>query len=163
MSQASALLDHVIRPVAQSLGEPHPILDEILLGAATLRHFDPFAIADDEGLGVFGISPILHRQVWDEYLAFDPERASRVRGFASQHEFLVNPDLELITNARYGAAVAISALEWVKPSWPRPNDADGLTRLWSSLLHIEEESYLARLHKALAPLCLAAPRGLPAI
>lgn len=153
MSQASALLDHVIRPVSYALGESHPVIEEILLSAATLRSFDPFAEGTEAGLGVFGISPELHRQVWDEFLAFQPDLASQVRGFASQHQFLVNPDAELVTNTRYAAAIAISALEWVKPSWPLPNDAYALTRLWSELTHIHEESYVSRLQHALEELC----------
>lgn len=158
MSQASALLDHVIRPVSQTLGESHPIIEEILLSAATLRSFDPFASNSSEGLGVFGISPELHRQVWDEFLAFRPDMASQVRGFASQHQFLLNPDAELVTNTRYAAAIAISALEWVKPSWPLPNDALGLTQLWSELTHIEEESYVSRLQNTLEKLCETASK-----
>lgn len=153
MSQASALLTHVIRPVSLTLGEPHPILEEILLSAATLRHFDPFCDENYEGLGVFGISPTLHRQVWDEFLAFEPDRASQVRGFASQHQFLMNPDAELVTNTRYAAAIGISALEWVKPDWPLPSDARGLTQLWSGLTHIHEEHYLSQLHRTLERLC----------
>ncbi|WP_148863080.1 hypothetical protein [Marinobacter fonticola] len=153
MSQASALLNQVIRPVSQALGEDHPVIEEILLGAATLRSFDPFAEGQEEGLGVFGISPELHRQVWDEFLAFRPELASQVRGFASQHQFLLNPDAELVTNTRYAAAIAISALEWVKPSWPLPDDAYALTRLWSGLTHVHEENYLSRLQRTLEKLC----------
>lgn len=153
MSQASALLDHVIRPVSQALGESHPIIEEILLSTATLRSFDPFAENVEEGLGVFGISPELHRQVWDEFLAFRPEMASQVRGFASQHQFLLNPDAELVTNTRYAAAIAISALEWVKPSWPLPHDASALTQLWSELTHIHEETYVSRLQRTLEKLC----------
>ncbi|TBW59164.1 hypothetical protein EZI54_02305 [Marinobacter halodurans] len=156
MSQAIALLDHVIRPVSRALGDPHPVVEEILLSAATLRDFDPFSRGDDAGLGVFGISPGLHRRVWDEYLAFQPDRASQVRGFASQHEFLTNPDAELVTNTRYAAAIGISALEWVKPSWPLPEDVDGLTRLWSELTLVEEETYLTRLHNTLERLCRSA-------
>ncbi|WP_203140755.1 hypothetical protein [Marinobacter mangrovi] len=156
MSQAIALLDHVIRPVSRALGDAHPVIEEILLGAATLRDFDPFSQDDDAGLGVFGISPALHWRVWDEYLAFQPDRASQVRGFASQHEFLINPDAELVTNTRYAAAIGISALEWVKPSWPMPEDADGLTRLWSELTRVDEEHYLTRLHHTLERLCRGA-------
>ena len=154
MSQAHALLNHIIRPVSLALGEPHLIHEEILLSAATLRGFDPFAEDRDEGLGVFGISPTLHRQVWDEYLAFEPDKASQVRGFASQRQFLVNPDAELITNTQYAAAVGISALQWVRPSWPMPDDAPALSRLWADLTHIQERRCIARFQKTLEKLCL---------
>jgi hypothetical protein len=39
-------------------------------------------------------------------LAYQPELASIVRGFASQHTFLDNPDAELTTNLDYATAIA---------------------------------------------------------
>ena len=51
-----------------------------------------------------------HWAVWDDYLAQQPDLASRVRGLASQHRFLEDPDLELTLNQGY--AIAITAI-WV--------------------------------------------------
>jgi hypothetical protein len=62
--------------------------------------------ARNEGLGLFHITTAQHRDIWDRYLAFKPEIASRVRGLASQRAFLSNPDSELQTNLSYCTAIA---------------------------------------------------------
>jgi hypothetical protein len=61
---------------------------------------------DDSSLGMYGISREKHRHIWDDYLAFQPDLASRIRGLASQHAFLNNPEYELITNLAYSTAIA---------------------------------------------------------
>jgi len=56
--------------------------------------------------GIFQIDVPSHQRVWDKYLAFNPELASKVRGLASQREFLKQPHLELATNLSYATAIA---------------------------------------------------------
>jgi len=56
--------------------------------------------------GLFAIDAATHRLVWDKYLAFKPDLASRIRGLASQHAFLSDPHLELSINLRYATAIA---------------------------------------------------------
>lgn len=60
------------------------------------RHFGPFLTTSDT-----------HRLIWDDFLAKDPDKASCIRGLASQRRFLEAPDMEL--NLNWGYAVAISA------------------------------------------------------
>jgi hypothetical protein len=60
----------------------------------------------NEGLGLFNITAAQHRDLWDRYLAFNPDLASRVRGLASQRAFLSDPDSELQTNLSYCTAIA---------------------------------------------------------
>jgi len=60
----------------------------------------------NEGLGLFNITAAQHRDLWDRYLAFNPDMASRVRGLASQRAFLSDPDSELQTNLSYCTAIA---------------------------------------------------------
>ena len=62
--------------------------------------------ARNEGLGMFHITSAQHRDIWDRYLAYNPEMASRVRGLASQRVFLSEPDKELQTNLGYCTAIA---------------------------------------------------------
>lgn len=150
MSRAHALITHVIRPVSEALGGPHPLLEDVLFSAASLREFDPWSPAAPDTLGLFGITPELHRRVWDHYLAYRPEQASRVRGYASQHRFLEAPDDELITNTCYAAAVGISALQWVRDTWPPVTDVAGVTRLWTDLASIHEEQTVVRFEAALS-------------
>ena len=62
--------------------------------------------ARKDGLGLFNITAAQHRDLWDRYLAFNPDLASRVRGLASQRAFLTDPDGELQTNLSYCTAIA---------------------------------------------------------
>jgi len=100
------LRDHVIRPTLEYLGKWAPASETFLLNAA----IDPPDLglfsARNEGLGLFHITAAQHRDLWDRYLAFNPEIASRVRGLASQRAFLSNPDGELQTNLSYCTAIA---------------------------------------------------------
>jgi hypothetical protein len=59
-----------------------------------------------DGLGLFNITAAQHRDLWDRYLAYNPDLASRVRGLASQRAFLSDPDSELQTNLSYCTAIA---------------------------------------------------------
>jgi hypothetical protein len=61
---------------------------------------------NDLGIGLYRISAHTHIQVWDNYLVTDPESASRVRGLASQQQFLKSPHAELISNLSYTTAIA---------------------------------------------------------
>lgn len=100
------LREQVIRPALEYLDMWSPsgedTLLQALLEAPELGLFSP----RPEGLGLFRITPAQHRDIWDRHLAFHPDLASRVRGLASQHAFLVNPDRELQTNLSYCTAIA---------------------------------------------------------
>ena len=103
---AEHLRDNVIRPTLKYLGKWTPASEDFLLNAAIsgpdLGLFSP----RNEGLGLFHITAAQHRDLWDRYLAFNPEMASRVRGLASQRAFLSDPDSELQTNLSYCTAIA---------------------------------------------------------
>lgn len=93
----------IVRPTLAELECESPASAEQLLmavagGAAGSGSLD--------GLGVFRITAGTHRRIWDEYLAFRPDLASKVRGLASQHAFLADPHMELIANLRYATAIA---------------------------------------------------------
>jgi len=103
---AEHLRDHVIRPTLKYLGKWSTTTEDFLLNAAVdspdLGLFSP----RNEGLGLFHITAAQHRDLWDRYLAFNPEMASRIRGLASQRAFLSDPDSELQTNLSYCTAIA---------------------------------------------------------
>jgi hypothetical protein len=103
---AEHLRDQVIRPTLKYLGAWTAAAESTLFCAATdVPELGLFA-ANKDGLGVFHITSSQHRDIWDRYLAFNPEVASRVRGLASQRAFLSNPDSELQTNLSYCTAIA---------------------------------------------------------
>jgi hypothetical protein len=104
---AEYLREQIIRPTLKYLGEWSAEAERELLAAAlhvqavgTNRH------RESSGLGLFGLSSAEHRDLWDRFLAFRPDLASRVRGLASQRAFLSNPDHELQTNLSYSVAIA---------------------------------------------------------
>jgi len=121
--------DRIVRPVTAALADDFEWLDITLTGAALYRGFSTWQ--SRPGLhGVYGLTGEQHRNVWDGFLAYHPELASRVRGFASQRQFLEDPDLELSTNFSYSTAVALALFLWRRPSTPPEPQPAALARLW---------------------------------
>lgn len=106
--------DHVITPTLRALQLDDDSVRLALIGALEHPPHVGLFSADPAGFGIFHISERQHRDIWDNYLAQDPDLASRVRGLASQRAFLENPELELHCNLRYCAAIA--ALLWLRSS-----------------------------------------------
>ena len=103
---AEHLRDQVIRPTLKYLGAWTPNTESFLLDACVDAPDLGLFSARNEGLGLFHITAAQHRDIWDRYLAFNPEMASRIRGLASQRAFLSDPDSELQTNLSYCTAIA---------------------------------------------------------
>lgn len=103
---AEHLREHVIRPTLKYLGTWSAASEEFLLDIAVNAPDLGLFSARNEGLGLFHITAAQHRDLWDRYLAFNPDIASKVRGLASQRAFLTNPDSELQTNLSYCTAIA---------------------------------------------------------
>lgn len=100
------LRDQVIQPTLKYLGAWTANLESLLLDAV-IDAPDLGLFSDRKaGLGIFHITAAQHRDIWDRYLAFKPEMASRIRGLASQRAFLTDPDGELQTNLSYCTAIA---------------------------------------------------------
>ena len=100
------LRDQVIGPTLKYLGAWSPGIEKFLLNTAVNVPELGLFSARNDGLGIFHITPAQHRDIWDRYLAFKPDMASRVRGLASQRVFLTEPDKELQTNLGYCTAIA---------------------------------------------------------
>lgn len=105
---ANDLRELVIRPTLLALNEWSLTAENLLLGTAAQESHLGFRMRSDKdnGLGIYCISPQTHVQVWDKYLVTDPELASRLRGFASQQQFLKTPHSELIINLSYSSGIA---------------------------------------------------------
>ena len=103
---AEHLRDQVIRPSLEYLGAWTPAAEAFLLHTAINTPEVGLFSSRHEGLGLFHITAAQHRDLWDRYLAFNPDIASRVRGLASQRAFLSDPDGELQTNLSYCTAIA---------------------------------------------------------
>lgn len=121
------LRDQVIEPTLKYLGAWTPSAEAFLLDSAVdapeLGLFSP----RNDGLGLFHITPAQHRDIWDRYLAFKPEMASRIRGLASQRAFLSNPDKELQTNLSYCTAIAWLLYQRSNPAQDAPATEESAT------------------------------------
>jgi hypothetical protein len=100
------LRDQVIGPTLKYLGVWTPGTESFLLDNAVNAPDVGLFASHQDGLGIFHITSAQHSDIWDRYLAFNPDMASRVRGLASQRVFLSEPDKELQTNLGYCTAIA---------------------------------------------------------
>ena len=126
------LATHIIKPTLDYLGVQSGAAEKLLLGTvAQASNFDLFS-EQHHGIGIFQITSKGHRQAWDNYLAFRPDLASKVRGLASQHRFLREPDQELKTNLAYSTAIAWIIYLQSDLQLPEADDVDGLSQFWSA-------------------------------
>ncbi|AZE56640.1 hypothetical protein [Pseudomonas synxantha] len=132
---ASELCRYVIRPTLMYLGRHDPAAESLLLGIAASQSELGSALHDRRGHGLYSITEPRHRALWDDYLALDPERASLVRGLASQHAFLSAPQLELTVNLRYATAIAWLLVEQRRYTLPAPGDVLAMARIWKEIFH----------------------------
>lgn len=99
---AQELRELIIRPTLQSLNKHSDAAENVLVALAQLGQAD----TNNTGYGLYPIDAALHQRVWNKHLAFEPDLASKIRGLASQREFLNNPHIELSTNLCYATAIA---------------------------------------------------------
>ena len=127
---------YVIRPTLKKLGKWSPPLENLLLGSAAQASQLGAVLVSNQGLGVYGVNREAHLRVWDDFLAFDPDMASAVRGLASQRQFLSQPDMELATNFSYATAIAWAIIAHNQVSLPEDaNNLDALAQCWESCFH----------------------------
>jgi len=125
------LRQYVIRPTLQYLGVWSPAAENLLLGTAAQESESGFHLKQGRGFGIFQIDEQSHNDVWDKFLAFNPELASKVRGLASQREFLQEPHAELATNLSYATAIAWMLYQYNGLKLPCvADDVDGLAMCW---------------------------------
>lgn len=122
----------VIRPTLEYLGEySEKALQLLTATAAQASHMgEHLQHKRKRGLGLYQITPRCHRMIWDKYLAKDPDLASKVRGLASQHEFLSHPDAELTTNLSYATAIAWMIYRKSGQTLPEFQDYQALSEFW---------------------------------
>jgi hypothetical protein len=149
---ASELCRYVIRPTLTYLGQHSPTAESLLLGIAASQSELGSALHERRGHGLYGITKPRHCALWDNYLALDPERASLVRGLASQHAFLSAPQLELTVNLRYATAIAWLLVEQHTVTLPATGDVLGGAYLERNF---SPSRQAARFQPSVANLCFA--------
>lgn len=128
--QPQTLRQFVIRPTLNYLGVVSDDAEKLLVGTLLSIAELPETRLPENGLGPYAISEALHTRLWDDHLAKHPDKASLLRGLASQRCFLQNPHAELGFNLAYGTAMAwlLYELQGVRLG----NDASigTLARIW---------------------------------
>lgn len=117
------LRELIIRPTLEYLGCHSNAVENLLVAVAQYQSGD-MSPRSPSCLGIYPIDAEAHQKVWDDHLAFDPDLASRIRGLASQREFLIHPHQELCTNLAYATAIAWAIYLMFPQVLPRP---EGLT------------------------------------
>lgn len=122
----------IVRPTLEQLNEWSPAAENLLIGTAAQESQLGFRLHTStlNGLGMYRISAQTHIQVWDEFLITDPELASRLRGLASQQQFLKSPHTELITNLSYATGVAWMIYKRHQLALPDPTNIRELAKCW---------------------------------
>lgn len=102
------LNEWIIEFALQQIGVDCRPLGQVIIATAIYgyKHSLPNQNRQKDRFGMYQIDSDTHKSVWDNYIAADPQLASRIRGMASQHEFLNNPDRELASNLVYSSAIA---------------------------------------------------------
>jgi hypothetical protein len=135
---ASDLREWVIKPCLEALGDYSPLAEQLLVATAAQESILGLHCYCEQykGLGLYRITREKHRELWDKYLIGFPDVASRQRGLASQQQFLLNPENELITNLSYSTGIAwmvyrragVDTLIDVK----KTTDLNTLAQLWAT-------------------------------
>jgi len=132
----------VIRDTLQYLNDWSQAAENLLLGTA----------AQESGLGgwnkgrrvgLYHITPAMHRAVWDKYLINNPSLASEVRGMAGQHSFLRSPHGELITNLKYATAIAWMIYRRCGQKLPDAHNIVELGKFWHRYFHPKAKGTVA--------------------
>lgn len=144
-------LEYVIRPTLERLdhGRRDEAVENLLLGTAIVESQGLGFLKQISGpaLGVYQIEPETHQDVWDNYLAFRADLASKVRSFASQ---TFQGEAELVPNLAYSTAIA--RVIYLRVKAPIPNDLEGQAAYWKNHYNTRHgkgttQHYLALYHK----------------
>lgn len=130
--KAFDLARYVIGPTLELIGLYSLAAERLLLGtAAQESHLGTYLHQiNGPALGIYQIEPATHRDVWDNFLTYRADLASKVRGLASQHWFDADPDGELVRNLAYSTAIARLCFYRQKEPLPDANDIPGMARYW---------------------------------
>ena len=128
---ANELKDLIIRPTLQYLDQQDIGYEELLVATAAQESSLAFHCQCERtgGLGIYRITAGKHREIWDKVLIKNPEIASRIRGLASQQQFLLAPHQELVTNLSYATAIAWAIYQCYEANLMQ--DLSTMARLWS--------------------------------
>lgn len=138
---AADLRELVVRPTLEQLDQWSQAAENLLMGTVAQESQLGFTLQEGGLKGIYRISDDLHRKVWDEYLINHPETASRLRGLASQQQFLKAPHDELTFNLRYSTGVAWMIYQRQALRLPDAENIRELAKIWLSCFANRDSKY----------------------
>ncbi|QEY12879.1 hypothetical protein [Cellvibrio sp. KY-YJ-3] len=131
---ASDLQQWIIKPCLEALGDYSPFAEQLLLATAAQESQLGLHCYSEQyqGLGLYRITRNKHRELWDLYLIQFPDLASRQRGLASQQQFLLDPERELVTNLSYSTGMAWMIYRRAHIDCNNFPDLPTLAQLWAA-------------------------------
>ncbi|MBU2709812.1 hypothetical protein [Zooshikella harenae] len=139
------LRHYVIKPTLDYIDMWSPFAENLLLGTAAQESGLGFYLKrrKQRSLGIYCITPMMHKNIWDRYLVKHSDLASKIRGLASQHEFLANPHAELATNLSYATAIAWLIYKrnqnFIESE---PSNIYTLAKCWRRFYHVRPQAHL---------------------
>ncbi len=130
----SDLRELIIKPCLEALGDYSDIAENLLAGTAAQGSLlgQQYYCEQTQGLGIYRVTTKKHVETWDKYLIQFPDLASRVRGFASQQQFLKNPHNELISNLSYATIIAWMIYRANGVDTSKTPEVNNLAQLWAT-------------------------------
>lgn len=119
----------LIEDVLTGLGLHSPAAVNLLLGtAAQESRFGTYLRQMGKGpaLGVFQMEPATERDIWDNYLRYQPALVEKIKGFTGES----GPGPHLRWNLAYQIAMARVHYLRKKPPMPPGDDLAGLAAYW---------------------------------
>ncbi|OUS31645.1 hypothetical protein A9Q99_03490 [Gammaproteobacteria bacterium 45_16_T64] len=129
---ARELQRHIVQPTLAHMGINSESAINLMMGTAAIQSSFGAHLMQNSGLGLYCMTQRVHCDIWDNYLAFNEDLASDIRGLASQHEFLREPHSELIGNFPYATAIAWLVYQQADVQLPDSEDTEGLARCWAN-------------------------------
>lgn len=124
----------VIRDTLHALNDWSLAAENLLLGTAA-QESGLGGWSKGSRIGIYRITPTMHRAIWDKYLILNPPLASEVRGMAGQHSFLKSPHNELATNLKYATAIAWMVYRRSNQKLPDAHNLPDLGKFWLRHFH----------------------------
>lgn len=135
---AKQLRLNVIRPVLQDINLWSESAENLLLGTAAQESHMGTYLKQINGpaLGIYQMEPATHKDLWLNYLNYQPELKSAVLSYLS-HKDESSAPAELVFNLAYATLMSRIHYRRVKEVLPQADDLQGLGRYWKKYYNTE--------------------------
>ena len=130
MIDPNHLLKGIIRPVLQDLGLGGNPAEALVLGTACQESKCGLwltQLANGPARGIFQMEPATHDDIWDRFLAHQPDLARKLNRWRCQYGNGMGPE-EMVGNLYYAAAMC--RIHYLRVSSPIPDTLYGQASYW---------------------------------